>query len=176
VRSVSPSTQGDLWCSLPSTGRDCLIVIGTHRWHLEVGGVRAEGGGGGWGEGEVTLYERRGSRFWRSAGEALAFGEHSAKGLHRFTMLHVTRRIRNCSPFSFLAFIFGLLTRPRLQGVPVPHLSSLAGVLTFDPRSSPPQRPLLLRHHSTARSLPARGCESRAAPPPRMQGPHRPAR
>ena len=101
MRSVSPSTQGDLWCSLPSTGRDCLIVIGTHR--SQVGGVT----GVSWcmelcegrGEGEVTLYERRGSRFWRSAGEALAFGEQSAKGLHRFTMLHVTRRIRNCSPF-----------------------------------------------------------------------------
>ena len=62
-------------------------------------GGGCEGRGEGRGEGEVTLYERRGSRFWRSAGEALAFGEQSAKGLHRFTMLHVTRRIRNCSPF-----------------------------------------------------------------------------
>ena len=35
VRSVSPSTQGDLWCSLPdTTGRDC-----------------DRQSGGGWGEG-----------------------------------------------------------------------------------------------------------------------------
>ena len=72
VRLVSPSTQCDLWCSLPyTTGRDC------------------DGqSGGGWGPAHVYRANRRTKRLHRNKDQRAAFRAkeegHSEQSLRRF--------------------------------------------------------------------------------------------